>query len=81
MFKLNKVAGKYPSLIHKNLNDIQSKFVFFRKAEALARRYSVKRLFLNITLNLQENTNPGITFLIHLQPATLKREFGPSLFL
>ena len=52
-------------------------------AEAVAQRYSVKKVFLEISQNLQENTCARVSFSIELQaePATLlKKESLPQVF-
>ena len=40
---------------------------FYKKSEAVARRCSVKKLFLEISQNSQENTCTRVSFLIKLQ--------------
>ena len=54
----------------------------FRSTEAVVQMCSVKRLFLKISQNVQENTCARISFLINLQaPATLlKKETGARVF-
>ena len=54
----------------------------FRSTEAVVQTCSVKRLFLKISQNVQENTCARISFLINLQaPATLlKKETGARVF-
>ena len=42
-------------------------FTFFRNAEAVARRCSVKKMFLEISQNSQGNTCARVSFLIKLQ--------------
>ena len=65
-------GNKYPSLILKDFIHIQSNLrFFFRKAKAVARRCSVKKVFLNISQNLQENTSAGVAFLIRLESVQL----------
>ena len=41
--------------------------IFLKRKEAVARRYSVKKLFLEIPQNSQENTCTRASFLIKLQ--------------
>ena len=50
--------------LQRNTNtDIQA----LKYAEAVVRRYSVKKVFLKISQNLQENTSAIVSFLIKLQ--------------
>ena len=52
------------------------------KAEAVFRRCSVKKMFLEISQNLQENTCVRVSFFMQLQPATLlKKKLGTGVFL
>ena len=47
----------------------------FLEAEAVARRYSVKKMFLKTTLNSQENTWARVSFLMKLQACNfIKKE-------
>ena len=54
-------------------------------AEAVIRRYSVKKLFLEISQNSWENTCDRVSFLIKLQALGLqlyqKRDSGTGVFL
>ena len=58
-----------------------------KQPEAVVRRCSVKKVFLEISQNSQENTCARVSFLIKLQalglrPATLlKRDSGTDVFL
>ena len=52
---------------------------YIKQTEAVAQRCSVKKVFLEISQNLQENTCARVTFLIKLQalglrPATLLKK-------
>ena len=54
-----------------------------RKAEAVARRSSVKKVFLEISQNSQENTCDRVSFLIKLQALAcnfIKKEALPQVF-
>ena len=59
--------------------------ILFPKAEAVAQRPSVKKLFLEILQNLQENACGRASFLIKLQAWGLqlyeKRDSGTGVFL
>ena len=48
-------------------------FNFNSISEAVAWRYSVKKIFLKSFLNLQENTRVGVSFEINLQARGLQR--------
>ena len=54
------MALSYPVMIRLRL-------FFFFSPEALVRRCSVKKMFLEISHNSQENTRAGVTFLLKLQ--------------
>ena len=59
--------------------------ILFPKAETVAQRPSVKKLFLEILQNLQENACARASFLIKLQASGLqlyeKRDSGTGVFL
>ena len=49
--------------------------------EVVVQRCSVKKVFLEISQNSQENTYTRVSFLIKLQaPATLQKTFGGSFY-
>ena len=55
-----------------------------RVAEAVVQRCSVKKVFLEISQNSQENTCPRVSFLIKLQASGLRpetRDSGTGVFL
>ena len=58
---------------------------YLRKLEIVARRCSMKKLFLKISLNSMQNTCAGVSFLIKLQTYSLqlyrKRDSGAGIFL
>ena len=64
------------------LNHLTQIALFFFFSEAVSQRCSIKKLFLEILQNSQENTCAMVSFLIKLAPATLlKKDSGKSAFL
>ena len=53
----------------RDLDRVQSKY-FLKRTEVVARRFSVKNVFLEILQNSQENTCARVSFLIKLQQNT-----------
>ena len=69
-----------PSKIWKPLTGIPLKWLFLN-SEAVARRCSVKKVFLEISQNSQENTCARVSFLIKLQASgLLKKRFWHRCF-
>ena len=60
-------------------------FLFIKASEAVSRRYSIKKVFLEILQNSQEKTCARVSFLLKLEPETCnfikKRESRTGVFL
>ena len=62
---------------------IHLQLIYLHGEEAIVRRYSVKKVFLKILQNLQENTCAKVTFSIKLQAESysfIKKETLPQVF-
>ena len=74
LFNTDLYKSSFPTYSFKNLVFPKSVFciLFLLRSEAVVRRCSIKKMFLKISKNSQENTCARVSFLIKLQAKAAK---------
>ena len=77
---LRLYSMKGPVSRFNNVTRKTSEWFFYYQTEVLARRCSIKKMFLEISQNSQENTCARVSFLIKLRATLLKKRLWHRCF-